>query len=460
LEKDGILSVFHVLHPRPIYLLERIWCDLFERALYGEIPEEMNILIQDLIENDIFITHENADPEELEKTRIQAIRMLSRPNILYLVMSNACNLACTYCPIPSLAKQHGEHLLTFEDAVAGISLWQKHIMDESSDHEPYVLIFYGGEPLLNQKVFRQLLPYIEKEKAAGKLPEKLELMLCTNGLLMDKDLAKLCAQHRITVAIGIDGPQVHNDRIRITPDGSPTFATIQSVIKQLVDEEVRVVASVTITPENVHQIAQYPSLLKNLGISQFGFNLMKGEALLRELNGRSSEEYYRAAAKGVLHGLADRDGDHCFEYQLEKKLTALTNGFPFSLDCTCYGNQLVIQADGQVNNCPFFRINQGHVQDLPDTFRIHKTEIVEKWRQNLPIFHESILSDHQTEMLHGGRCAWGSDENNALFTQEVMYGLIWASFPREQEDMLRNRETTHWNYRGIRPLSITGSRPI
>lgn len=460
LARDGLVALFHQLRPEPVYLSEAVWCDLPERFLSGTLSKRMNCLVKTLITHKLFINNDSVDLEELTKARAKATRLLDRPTILYLMMAQGCNFACTYCPIPALAKRYGEQLLSFEDAVAGIKLWRRHIDDQPQDDNPYFLIFYGGEPLLNRKVFERLLPYVADEQSAGRLPRKLDLMLCTNGSLVDEQLSKLFAHYNVTVAVGIDGPREHNDRIRLTATGDPTFSEIERAVWQLVSDGVRVVASVTITPANVQQLAEYSSFLRKLGISQFGFNLMKGEALIRELDGKSMEEYCQAAAKGVVQGLADVTEDgHCYDYQLEKKLTALRNCLPFSVDCTCYGNQLVVQADGQVSNCPFLRFNQGHVRELPGTFRIGQTETVKAWRSRLPLLNDSILTEDSNGVLDGGGCAWSSSELygnlvardmlNTTFTKEVTHELIWTLLPRDQADALRQGESSYWSYRGV-----------
>jgi len=463
LTRDGLVTLFHQLHPEPVYLSERVWRNFPERVISGTLSEQMDRLVKELIDHKLFVSNKSIDREEFAKARANAIRILNRPTILYLMMAQGCNFACTYCPIPALAKRYSEQLLSFEDAVAGIELWRKHINDQSRDDDPYFLIFYGGEPLLNREVLERLLPYVRKEQNEGRLPEKLELMVCTNGVLVNEQLSRLFVRHGVTVAVGVDGPREHNDRVRITVDGNPTFFEIERAIRQLVSDGVRVVASVTITPANVHRLAEYPTFLRKLGISKFGFNLMKGEALNRELDGESVEEYCRAAAKGIVQGLAYATEDgHCYEYQLEKKLTALRNGLPFSVDCTCYGNQLVVQADGQVTNCPFLRLDQGHVQELSDSFRIGCTKAVEVWRSRLPLLNDSILADEPDGVLDGGGCAWSSSELygnaasrdtvNAIFTKEVTHELIWTLLPREQADALRRGESAYWSYRRIRSL--------
>lgn len=464
-ENDELVALVHLLRPEPIYLSKKNWRDITS-CIDSEVQPDHNI-VSELTSRKLLITDAGVDKQILEETREQVLRSLDRPTILYLMMSQSCNFACNYCPIPALAKRYGEHLLSFEDAIAGITLWQKHIEEQSQDDNPYFLIFYGGEPLLNREALERLLPYVANEQSVGRLPQKIELILCTNGSMVNEQLAKLFAYHKVTVAIGLDGPQEDNDRVRITSDGGSTFAVIESAIKQLVDENVRVVASVTITPANVYRLVEYPDFLRKLGIAQFGFNLMKGEALFRELAGGSMEDYCRAAARGILAGLASAaENGQCYEYQLEKKLTALRNGLPFSVDCTCYGNQLVVQANGQVSNCPFLRFDQGHVRELPDDFRIWRTQTVKEWRNRLPLFNDSITMDDES-VLDGGGCAWSSSELggdptakdtvNAIFTKEVIHELIWTLLPREQADALRRGESDHWSHRRVGSLPASGT---
>jgi len=458
LEKDDLVVLVHKLHPEPVYLLAAKWRDIVESLPDRFLPNQE--IISELILRRLLIDNGDIDKEEITAAREKAIHMLNRPTILYLMMSQGCNFSCNYCPIPALAEKYSKRLLSLEDAVAGIKLWQKHISEYPPDDNPYFLIFYGGEPLLNREVLEQLLPYITDEQMVGRLPDKLELMLCTNGSLIDEDLSKLLARYRVTVAVGIDGPQEHNDRIRIANDGSPTFVGIEYIIKQLVKDGIRVVASVTITPANVGHLSEYPKLLQDMGVAKFGFNLMKGKALLSALHGKSIENYCQKAARGILFGLKDiTENGECYEYQLEKKMMVLQNVLPFPIDCTCYGSQLVIQPDGQISNCPFLRCDQGHVKLLPETFRIGSTETVKDWRKRLPLLNNSLLVSGDNGLLSGGGCAWSSyelygdiaavDRSNDIFSKEVLYGLIWKLCSEERANELRQGRTTHWSYRRI-----------
>ncbi len=458
LKKDDLVVIIHKLHPEPIYLLATKWRDIVKDLSEGVLLNHE--IISELVLRKLFIDDKDADRNELIAARKKALHILNRPTILYLMMSQGCNFSCNYCPIPALAKHYGEQLLSFEDAIAGIKLWQKHISEYLPDNDPYFLIFYGGEPLLNREVLEKLLPYIINEQSVRRLPSKLELMLCTNGSLIDEDLLELLAHYQVTVAVGIDGPLSHNDCIRVTNDGSPTFVGIERAVKQLVKKGVRVVASVTITPANVSNLSEYPELLRKMGIAQFGFNLMKGKALMRALHGESIENYCQMAARCILLGLENKTKDgELYEYQLEKKLMVLQNALPFSIDCTCYGSQLVIQPDGQVNNCPFLRCDQGHIKSLPETFRIGGAKTVKDWRNRLPLLNDYSVLANDNSLLNGGGCAWSSyelygdivaiDKSNDIFSKEVMYELIWRLCPEERADELRKGRKPYWSYRRI-----------
>lgn len=465
-EKNGLVALVHRLKPEPVYLLKQKW-DSIVSCMNLESPTNQDI-ISDLVIRNLFITDLKTDQQMLELIRKQSLEILNRPTILYLMMAQDCNFACKYCPIPDLAIRYGKHLLSFEDAIRGIMLWEKHINEQAQDQDNYFLIFYGGEPLLNREVLEQLLPYIVQEQKKKKLPKNLELMLCTNGSLIDERLSKLLAYYKVTVAIGIDGTKEYNDSTRIIKNSNSSFNKINSAIRLLVNSGVRVVASVIITPANVNYLADYPVFLKKLGIHKFGFNLMKGKALIRDINSSNLENYCQKAAKVVLKGLENisKDGRY-FEYQLEKKITSLKNGMPFSVDCTCYGNQLVIQADGQVTNCPFLRFDQGHIQELPKTFRIGQTEIVNAWRYRLPLFNDSIMVDNSNSLLNGGGCAWSSldvygdvtiqDSISATFTREIMHELIWTLLPKGQADAIIKGKTSHWSYRRFWTLPFAGT---
>lgn len=461
LEKDGIVAIIHQLHPQPIYMKASTWEKLSEKMTKKVVDRDC-VLTQELIGRGILIENVATDLSAIEEARLRTIASLSRPTILYLMMAQGCNLKCNYCPIPGLAERHGERLLSEADAIAGIELWLKSIEEHGDDGSEYFIIFYGGEPLLNRDVLESLLRYIGEKRSIRAFPAKLQLMLCTNGLLVDQKIAEVFAKYGMTIAIGFDGSE--NDRTRMSSSDESTSAGIKKAIRILVENKVRTVVSTTITMKNSDSLEKHAKTLRELGISQFGYNLLKGDALKRELESSNTSNYPEIAANIVLSGLTDKvsESPEVYEYQLSKRLYAVENGLPFSVDCTCYGNQLVIQPDGQVSNCPFLRFDQGYVKNLPKNFKISQSKIVREWRGRLPIFENSATEGTLDGMLNGGGCAWGSlelsgnflaaDLVNARFNNEVMHGIIWHLLPAKEANEIHHGQTDYWCYRRIRNL--------
>lgn len=453
LRNDELVALVHQLHPQPVFTSAALWTATMERLRCDELLGADQGLLEALRQRKLLVTSERENTLELDRVRHQARLALDRPTILYLMMVQGCDCACSYCPIPGLAIRHGQQSLSFENATAGIQLWARSIANHPADDQPYYLIFYGGEPLLNAEVVERLLPYIVAQRQARRLPENLKLMVCTNGLGLNHRLAALFRQYGVTVALGLDGPADWNDQSRRMVDGGPTYDGIVRAAQLLRTAGVNMVASTTITPANINGLDRMAPMMAELGISGFGFNLMKGRALV-DAFGPDTTDYAQRAARGVLAGLTAGSVEPISEYQLTKYQSVLDQGLPFAVGCTCYGNQLVIQPDGQVTNCPFLRFDQGSVQAMPDDFRMSTTAVVKQWRQRIGLFSDHVMSDPHQVFLDSGGCAWGSaehhgridavDDTQATFTQEVMYALIWARLPAALASALRRNEATHW----------------
>ena len=422
------MAIFHELHPDPIFCRSDQW-----NKLCAGITDGLETLVDDLQEKKLVATASNDDVEF--ETAIAALeRKLSQPTILYLMTAQGCNFGCTYCPVPAMAKRYGETLLSCEDALAGIDLWQEHLRERYDASAEYFVIFYGGEPLLNKETIKVSLARIEEKKVSGALPPNVNAMIVTNGSLIDDETVSLCQKHEVTVAVGLDGPRALNDGMKIDSNGGGTFDRIVGSINLLVKGGVRTNASVSITPHNIDYIAEYSTFFRSLGVEKFGFNFLKGRLLL-ELVGRDGlEMYYRQASWNIIEQ-ARCQGKPGFEYQMEKKQNAFDQKDFFPVDCTCYGNQLVIQPDGQISNCPFCKTWLGHVRSVEKDFRIWNQPIIKEWRRRLPIYHPG-----DAKALSGGGCAWSSteimgnplatDDASQIFAEEVLDELIWSRYHR------------------------------
>jgi len=428
-EKNGVVAIFHELHPYPMYCSVKQW----RQILNGGSAEEtfQNALkFQKLI-----IKDEAEDQMEFEATVATIERKLNQATILYLMTAQGCNFACKYCPVPEIAQKYGASVLSSADAFAGIDLWIEHLKDTYDPSLEYTVIFYGGEPLLNKEVIKDSLIYIRAKSKEGELPEHLSLMIATNGALVDDEIIALSKEYQIGIAVGLDGTREINDALKVDTNGIGTYDRVVETIRKLVQNGIRTFVSASITPENIELLPGYSEFFEELGVEKFGFNFLKGQKLVDLVGANGLEEYYRKASRGIIEN-SRKHHKPGFEYQIEKKQLAFDRMDYFPVDCTCLGNQLVIQPDGQISNCPFFKSYLGQVQKVGKDFRIWNQPIVKEWRKRSSVFHEGVA-----KAICGAGCAWSSaeikgsylavDDSSKIFSEEVLDELIWSRYEQQ-----------------------------
>lgn len=143
-----------------------------------------------------------------------------------LHVAHDCNLRCKYCFAGTGAFGGSRKLMDFETGKRGIDF-----VLESSGHRNHCEVdFFGGEPLLNFNVVKDLVQY--GRKAAAKQSKTIQFTLTTNGVLLDEKVQEYLEQEKISVVLSLDGrPEVH-DRMRPYADGRGSYAKVTPLIQQ------------------------------------------------------------------------------------------------------------------------------------------------------------------------------------------------------------------------------------
>jgi len=288
--------------------------------------------------------------------------------------------------------------------------------------------------LLNHGILLEAIPYVEKLKRNKLLPDNIQYCLATNGSLMTDDMIKLCKDYNVLVSVGIDGVDEKSNNFRVDKDGRNSSVHLLDLIKKLCAADLVVNASITITPYNLPYISNYTTVFKELGVKKIGFNFMRGR-WIKENYEDSYEGFYSQCADQIIQNyLNSKDLD--FEFQFQKKLNSLVQKQFFPLDCTCYGNQIVLFPDGTIGNCPFLKRSLGHVNEIGENWRIWETDVVKEWRKRLPINNEPD-SGLPPSCLSGGGCAWNSFDLNGdiispdiplqVFTEKMLDFFLWPN---------------------------------
>ena len=148
---------------------------------------------------------------------------------LCLHVAHTCNLNCSYC-FASQGKYHGERaVMSFEVGKRALDF----LIENSGTRRNLEVDFFGGEPLMNFEVVKQLVAYarsIEKEK--GK---NFRFTLTTNGLLIDDDVIDFANRECANVVLSLDGRKEIHDRYRVDYAGNGSWERIVPKFQKLVE---------------------------------------------------------------------------------------------------------------------------------------------------------------------------------------------------------------------------------
>ena len=147
---------------------------------------------------------------------------------LCLHIAHTCNLNCSYC-FASQGKYHGDRaLMPFEVGKRALDFLVEH----SGSRHNLEVDFFGGEPLMNFDVVKQLVAYarsIEKEK-----DKHFRFTLTTNGVLIDDDVIDFVNREMSNVVLSLDGRKEVHDRYRVDYAGNGSWEKIVPKCQKLV----------------------------------------------------------------------------------------------------------------------------------------------------------------------------------------------------------------------------------
>lgn len=160
------------------------------------------------------------------------VKQVTEPGVVKSMCLHAahdCNLRCKYCFAATGDFCMGERkLLPYEVGKAAIDWLVAH----SGKRVNLELDFFGGEPLMNFPVVKQLVEYgrsIEKEKN-----KHFKFTMTTNCVLMNDEIMDFLNKEMSNVVISIDGRREVHDRMRPTINGKGSYDIIMNKAQEFV----------------------------------------------------------------------------------------------------------------------------------------------------------------------------------------------------------------------------------
>lgn len=173
---------------------------------------------------------------EIEYDTAYIASELANLNQLLIEVTDECNLSCKYCSYGELysnqderneGKQHFDNVKVLIDHLTG--LWRSY--HNISFNKIINIGFFGGEPLVNMPLIKEIISYLNKIQIKGLT---FVYNLTTNAILLSKYMDYL-VENDVHLLISIDGSK-GNNIYRLKKNGEESFDTVFANIKNLKEQ--------------------------------------------------------------------------------------------------------------------------------------------------------------------------------------------------------------------------------
>lgn len=254
----------------------------------------------------IYSTHEELSSSvELLANQIRTKQQyLSEFTSLHMVeVTSLCNLKCHYCHASTISVDGTEVKLQ--------NSFKKEVIDKiietifQSPSHSIKIELQGGEPLVNWEFSKYLIE--NSYKKGLEYPEKhVEIILCTNLVLIDEEKLNILKKYNVSVSTSLDGTKEMHDAHRVTYGGKGTYDTFidkLELTRKILGHE-KVSALLTVTKTNLYKISDIIDEYLRLGFRGIFIRALNpyGRATINETDlGYSIEEFFEQYKKALTY---------------------------------------------------------------------------------------------------------------------------------------------------------------
>lgn len=370
-------------------------------------------------------------PETTEKieTFQEVDYLFSDLSHLNVILTNACNLSCTYC-----YEQHNKDYGRF--TVESLrSAWDWLLSVNNRTHKEFQ--FFGGEPLIHKKLILDFMNsdpnHFQKTYDSGK--QQL-MSICTNGLLLDKEFINEYFSRSYTSAlISLDTIRADIDHRQIgQPDIDKLLEHI-SYIPEPAKLDRRVVVRCTLSQEAAPYMNEFIDEMYSRGIRQ----MIVHPLVLDSTQGFISwePEQWQRLHDDILHNL-----DKYFDLQI-KFVEGV--GRKNESNCLVGSDMIAIDASGDFSGCYFFTNMKTDGTGHTILGNVFKNQVyTDRYKTFQKIYNEMFETEEQCKTCDYRQACYqcpagNADTGHKLFRPDDMCQKIVKLYIDLQDDV--NKKT-------------------
>jgi uncharacterized protein len=258
---------------------------------------------------------------------------------VWLHVTNACNLRCTYCYIDKTDEAMGT-----DTAFAAIDTVLR--VARLNNYRSVLLKYAGGEASLNLSLVEQMQHYAQEQ--AHALGFNVQGRILSNGVGLTRHKLQRIRSIGMRLMISLDGPQETHDRQRPRLGGQGSYQAVLASIKRARAMGLDLTVSITVTGESIDGL---PMVVRWLLAHEVHFTIN----FYRECHTSTSPATLQMDEHRLIAGLRAAYSEieqHPPRYSLLGCLLDRSNlGAPHQHTCAAGKNYLVIDHQGRVSAC-------------------------------------------------------------------------------------------------------------
>ncbi len=362
--------------------------------------------------DDIYTLYENDTLFSEDEYEQFSDMMVSSPvKAMCLHVAHDCNLRCSYCFASTGDFGEGRKLLDADTGKKAIDF----LLTQSKGRKNLELDFFGGEPLMNFEVVKEIVAYARsKEKEYNK---NFRFTITTNGMLLNDDIIDYINREMSNIVLSIDGRKEVNDRVRVRCDKTGSYDKIVPNYQKLVAKrgQDQYYVRGTFTKYNL-DFAKDVMHLNDIGFDQVSVEPVVADPqqpyALTESDLPQIFDEYENLAKQLIEKKKNGKGFNFFHFMLD-----LDQG-PCAIKrlrgCGCGNEYVAVTPDGDIYPCHQFvgmeEWKMGSVLD--DTFDLKRKDYFAKAN----IYGKEDCKNCWAKFY----CSGGCNANNLQYAGDVL----------------------------------------
>jgi uncharacterized protein len=255
-----------------------------------------------------------------------------------LLVTQSCNLACRYCYIGQ--RKARMSLPVAKEIVA-------FAYRNTPPDEKIEIGFFGGEPLLEFELIREITEVIEGHPSFDA--SRVQLTVVTNGTIFSQEIADFIGLHRMGFGVSCDGPPDVHDMFRRFHDGRGTAERVEETIRQALEAFPVLMVNAVYGPRTLVHLPRTVEYLSSLGVRQIYLNpdfsarwTPAETAMLPQIYGAIGELYVEYYLRRDPHFISPIDSKIC---------VILRNGYDLLERCQMGRREFAFTPEGNIYPC-------------------------------------------------------------------------------------------------------------